>query len=317
MICRRFVGPENSLPPGAAQAHQAALLMRRQTPREVRNAHSTTRTPLPRRMRMAIMSLFLLSISVMVIIDSKPNYHRTALTGPELRPIESSPWIGGDLCLDFVNTAGSRTRAPAVDRLEAYGDLVRWSRLAGTIDDSIAEELLRLAEAEPASAARVLSRAKALREAIYRVFSARADGRAAEASDLNALSSAAAEAAAHRALAPAGFGFRYVWPREGARLERVLWPIAAAAVELATSDRVTRVKECATANCNWLFVDLSRNRSRRWCQMRECGNRAKQRRYHAREKAGSVADRKNDARAEPGMGRRVQTGTSRDRRAFR
>jgi len=230
-----------------------------------------------------------------MVVEGVPNTsipRSNALTGTELRPIETAPWIGGDLSLDFVNTAGSRSRGPLRDRIETYQDLVRWSELAGTIDETVAGELLRMAEAEPAAAAKVLTRAKALREAIYRVFAARADGRAAEAADLNAVSNAAAEAAAHRALVPVGFGFEYAWSREPLRLERVWWPVAAAAVALATSDRVKRVKECATAHCNWLFVDASRNRSRRWCQMSECGNREKQRRYQARLRAAPAATEK-------------------------
>ena len=68
-------------------------------------------------------------------------------------------------------------------------------------------------------------------------------------------------------------------------LERPLWPIALNAVELATSSGVTRVKECASDNCNWLFLDVSKNRSRRWCDMKDCGNRAKARRHRARSRS--------------------------------
>lgn len=238
-----------------------------------------------------------------------------ALTGTELRPIETTPLVGGDLSLDFVNTAGSRTRGPIVDRIETYQDLVIWSRRAGTIDEALAAELVRLAEAEPAAAAKVLSRAKALREAIYRVFSARADGRAAEASDFALLGSLAAEAAAHRVLVPVEFRFDHVWSREPPRLERVWWPVAAAAVALATSDRVTRVKECATAHCNWLFLDASRNRSRRWCQMRECGNREKQRRFSARTRRDSTVTEKASGLRNPGTAAAYKTKLPPGRRA--
>jgi predicted RNA-binding Zn ribbon-like protein len=63
----------------------------------------------------------------------------------------------------------------------------------------------------------------------------------------------------------------------------VLWPVAYAATELLTSGPLGRVKNCA--GCNWLFVDESKNRSRRWCSMEECGTHAKMRRYVARRAA--------------------------------
>jgi len=237
------------------------------------------------------------------------------LTGTEQRPIETAPWIGGDLCLDFANTANSRTRAPINDRLDTYQDLVRWAHLASTVDDTVAAELLQLAEAEPAAAAKVLSRAKALREVIYRVFSARADGRAADPSDLGALSSAAAEAASHRTLVPVELRFEYAWTGEPVRLERAWWPIAEAAIALATSDRVTRVKACATAHCNALFIDASRNQTRRWCRMGECGNRAKQRRYHTRRNAEPAVTEKGTGVRNPGSGPAYKTKHPPGRRA--
>jgi predicted RNA-binding Zn ribbon-like protein len=108
--------------------------------------------------------------------------------------------------------------------------------------------------------------------------------------DLVALSEAAADAASHRVLAPEQAGYAFAWP-ERSGLERLLWPVALSAAELLVSDDLDRVKECATENCNWLFVDMSRNRSRRWCDMKECGNRAKSRRHYARSRR---AERRDD-----------------------
>jgi predicted RNA-binding Zn ribbon-like protein len=45
-----------------------------------------------------------------------------------------------------------------------------------------------------------------------------------------------------------------------------------------------RMKACAADDCHWAFYDRSRNRSRTWCSMSECGNRAKARSYRARQR---------------------------------
>ena len=70
------------------------------------------------------------------------------------------------------------------------------------------------------------------------------------------------------------------WTSTADGLQQVLFAVLTSAAELLASDRVRRVRECASADCTWLFVDESRNRSRRWCEMRACGNRMKARRHY-------------------------------------
>ena len=66
----------------------------------------------------------------------------------------------------------------------------------------------------------------------------------------------------------------------------MLWPVVQSAVDLMTSPELDRVGQCADdRGCGWLFVDTTKNRSRRWCDMRDCGNRAKARRHYAKKKS--------------------------------
>ncbi len=189
---------------------------------------------------------------------------------------------GGRLCLDFANTvSGSRTVRPT-ERLRSYGDLVSWSRQAGVVTDGQAERLLRQAGRRPSDAAAVLERAVALREAIYRVFSAVAAGRAPGPADLAGLNEALAGALARSRLVPAGGRFAWSWADDEAALDPMLGPVTRSAADLLTSDDLGLVRECASDDCTWLFMDTSRNRSRRWCDMRSCGNRAKARRHRER-----------------------------------
>jgi predicted RNA-binding Zn ribbon-like protein len=190
--------------------------------------------------------------------------------------------IGGRTCLDFANTASQRRLGPFKDKLESYGDLLLWAVQAEALTEAEAADLSRKAEADPRAAMDVLERGRALREAIYRVFTRRAEGQDLLPEDLKLISAEYGRAAVNRVLSPTNVGVcHFEWQRHD-ELDRPLWPVAVSATNLVASEDALRVKECATDNCNWLFLDASKNRSRRWCEMKECGNRAKARRhYHA------------------------------------
>ncbi len=197
----------------------------------------------------------------------------------------------GRLCLDFANTADWHRSARPEERLRSYADLLAWGRQAAALTAGEAERLLRAAQRRPADAADVLRRAVALREAIYRLFSALAAGRPPADADLAVLNAALAEALPRLRLAASEEGFVWTWAGDADALDAVLWPVARSAAELLTADERDRVRECADDNCGWLFLDMSRNRSRRWCSMEGCGNRAKARRYYARKKRAARQQR--------------------------
>ena len=193
--------------------------------------------------------------------------------------------VGGRLCLDFANTVGSHAGEHPNEYLRSYRDLVAWSRHAGILTDAEERCLLAAGEALPDEAGVVLERAVALREAIYRIFSAVAAARAPDDADLETLNVALARALAHARIVPAGDGFAWAWRDEQGALDQMLWPVARSAADLLTGGDLDRMRECANDTCGWLFLDLSRNRSRRWCDMRDCGNRIKARRHYQRRRA--------------------------------
>ena len=123
-----------------------------------------------------------------------------------------------------------------------------------------------------------------MREAIFEVFAARARGAPPPAGALRTLNKELPTALARLRLVAGGGGYRTEWEDKDA-LDRMLWPVVRSVAELLTSDDLDRVRECAADNCAWLFLDRSKNRSRRWCDMAVCGNRAKVRRF--RERSGS------------------------------
>jgi predicted RNA-binding Zn ribbon-like protein len=190
--------------------------------------------------------------------------------------------VGGRTCLDFVNTASQRRLGPFSDKIGSYEDLLNWAVQGEELTETEAAHLRAKAAASPEAAEAVVKRARALREAMYRVFTTRSAGGVLPNDDLQLISEENARAAVNRVLTPVGFGScTFEW-RTYDELDRPLWPVAVSAVTLAASADAERVKECGGDNCNWLFLDTSKNRSRRWCDMKECGNREKARRHYHR-----------------------------------
>jgi predicted RNA-binding Zn ribbon-like protein len=191
--------------------------------------------------------------------------------------------IGGQLCLDFANTINGHDRATPHEYLLGYPDLVVWSRRAGLLTDAEAERLLRLAGTGPRAATTVFKQAIELRETIFRIFSALALSRTPKTADIAALNEARLKALNHSTIVSRDDSYVVDWADQSA-LDRMLWPIALSAAELLISPHRTHVRECAGDQCDWLFVDTSRNHLRRWCSMAECGNRAKSQRFLARKR---------------------------------
>ncbi|MFN8453430.1 MAG: ABATE domain-containing protein [Anaerolineae bacterium] len=201
----------------------------------------------------------------------------------DLKMYQGDPNLaGGRACLNFANTVGGRRPDQPREYLHDYGDLVAWSRHAGLLSEVEAQRLVKEAEQRPVEAAQVLAQAIALREAIYRIFSAIAAGISPLPADITTLNNELTITLAKLEVRATETGFSWGWRQEPEALDVMLWPVARSAGELLTSADLARVRECAGDRCGWLFLDLSRNHSRRWCAMNDCGNRAKAKRHYQR-----------------------------------
>jgi len=196
-----------------------------------------------------------------------------------------------DLCLDYANTLGWRGGASA-ETLHGLPDLVKWCAaagglLAGTIGAGADWGGAAWCARHPAQAAAIFNRAIAIRETLYRVFHAVASGGAPADDDLAELNRALKETPARSALQRAGTGFGWrVEPTRAAGAPALLAPALWSAGDLLAGAHLARVRECANGECLWLFLDESKNGTRRWCSMSACGNRAKAHRHYARLKGG-------------------------------
>jgi predicted RNA-binding Zn ribbon-like protein len=199
---------------------------------------------------------------------------------------------GGDVSLDFVNTLGWRLTGYPREYLRSYEDLLDWGRQAGLLALEETEDLSWEATLDPEGARETLSRALALREAIHRLISAHIAGESQDENDLSALNRELSIALSHLRVMPADGAYSWGWDRSGDEgktpLDSPLWRVAQSAAQLLTSEKLGRVKLCAGEGCGWIFLDESRNSSRRWCDSRDCGNRERVRRHLARKRASNT-----------------------------
>jgi predicted RNA-binding Zn ribbon-like protein len=150
----------------------------------------------------------------------------------------------------------------------------------GTITDDEAKILLRRAAGHPVEAESAHRHAIELREAIYRIFTITLKGQSPAQEDLAVFNNYLGEAMKRSQIVKTQEGFYWDWTGNLAKLDGLLNPVIRSAADLLVSEDFRQVKKCADPICGWLFLDISRNRSRRWCDMRDCGNRAKARRFY-------------------------------------
>ena len=201
--------------------------------------------------------------------------------GLEITNFETVQWhpddlIGGDPCLDLVNTAGGRTKARDVERLIDYASALRWSSVAGLLNDAEAAQLRH----DLADGAAALDRLRRFREHLHAALLAIAERRELPAAAWSRVEADLREARTRASLVGGVGGFTWSIPVERAGPHTIRLRAALAADRLLTGDDLGRVRSCQ--RCSWLYVDRSRGRRRRWCSMAACGNRAKVQRHYER-----------------------------------
>jgi predicted RNA-binding Zn ribbon-like protein len=189
----------------------------------------------------------------------------------------------GHVALDFVNTLDDRYKPDGPrELLPTYADLLRFCRQAEMLTQA---EAARLSALPDASQKKGLQSAIELRELLARVLYRCAEGRAPFAEDRMALERWSMACARHRELRWIDGHLAWEWKELAADPESPALLMAQHALDLLTGDLIgdqpSRLHTCASETCRWLFLDTSKNRTRRWCDMKICGNRAKARRYSA------------------------------------
>jgi predicted RNA-binding Zn ribbon-like protein len=189
------------------------------------------------------------------------------------------PIVGGHLALDFANTVDDPLGTERHDHVATYEDLLTWSLRVDAVTGDQALRLRRRAARRRTDAAASLRHAHELRDVLNEVFGAVADGSGGLDSSWPRLRPYVAAAAAAVTLDTGTDPLRWSWPRSD-DLDAPLHPVAYSAADLLVGKDLHRVKRCA--GCPWLFLDGSKNHSRRWCDMADCGTAQKMRRYVTR-----------------------------------
>jgi predicted RNA-binding Zn ribbon-like protein len=204
---------------------------------------------------------------------------------PNNRPIFKN--LGGWLCLDFINTQNWGTHERRYERFETYPDFVRFACHFELLTEAEAQLLRQEAIRCPEESLAMFEAGLALRDMLHRILGAVAGKQAPPPADLAALNGLLSRIFPHLHLIPSVKGFTWSWTSAETDLEQVFWPVIYSAAELLTSEKLARLGQCAGKDCGWLFLDTSRNHSRRWCEMKHCGNRVKAHRHYQRRQAGS------------------------------
>jgi predicted RNA-binding Zn ribbon-like protein len=191
-----------------------------------------------------------------------------------------------ELCLDFTDSVDWRTSSHAEDQLVSYPKLLEWSRRHHILDAK--QETTLSNSTSKNDSERVLADAVRLREAIYRIFSAIAHKKKADAKDLGILNEFLARGLPRLRVAESEEVYGWDWSGTTSP-DMMIYPIASSAASLLTSDDISRIRECANEQegCGSLFLDCSKSQTRRWCSMKSCGNRSKFRAYYDRHMRGN------------------------------
>lgn len=192
--------------------------------------------------------------------------------------------IAGHPALDLINTLDWRFRDREPEELlESYSNLLNFTTQAGLLTPRQARYLLRNASA--GAAARTLAAVRELREAAAAVFYPALDGQSPSAPAIKILEKFFKAARENQKLSWADAQLAWDQPNAAATADLPLWLLAQNTAGLMTSSAMQHVRACGSPDCRWLFLDTSKNHTRRWCDMRLCGNRMKARRFKAQHHA--------------------------------
>jgi predicted RNA-binding Zn ribbon-like protein len=191
------------------------------------------------------------------------------------------PASKADLALDFANTRYWRGRDEHTETLKSAEDLLKWCAEA-RIPAAMIERMRAWWLAHPRRAANAFAEAVELREALYHIFRALAEEAEPARNDLETLNGALAAAPARAELARMNGAYAWSLPEPKLELAPLLAPVIWAAGDLLIEPARIKVRRCANDECVWLFLDDSKSGTRRWCDMKACGNRAKAHRHYAK-----------------------------------
>jgi predicted RNA-binding Zn ribbon-like protein len=201
---------------------------------------------------------------------------------------QQSDLIGGHQAIDFANTVSGWGEGNE-DWLVNYARFAQWARLAALVDEAEYKKAMSAAVRNPLMADRVFAEANELRIAFVRLLHALKAGNLAKSDDLTIINHWIRRAAEAFQLRQVALTLQQDWSENVPALQKPLLAAARTIGHFLAATNFDRLKICPGRNCAWFFVDLSKNHSRRWCDMATCGNLAKARQFQNRRRPGRAA----------------------------
>ena len=194
-------------------------------------------------------------------------------------------FIGGNLCLDFINTVGDHLNAKGSEYLRNYEDLLAWGVAAGIFSEAEKEQFAARVDPKSAEAAQILKKAVRLREILFKMLRALISKKAPAPTLTEEFNGYLNEALKHLRVEQTGEHFSFNWKNSKDDPEQIAWIITWSAANLLVDENLRLLKMCGDQSCGWLFLDTSKNKRRAWCDMKDCGNRYKLRRYYSKSRS--------------------------------
>lgn len=218
----------------------------------------------------------------LTLYNHQNQFSRLVFIMSEAKTIQTMRLDGGIACLDFVNTIDNRSKAPGTSYLENYRHLLDLCERLKIMPPKTRQVLERLAKAYPDQAKQEFDKAIALRELLYRVLSQLIEKGKPPELELQQLSIQVASALSYLELQfeKASGEMKLVFTRPA--LEQPSWLMLQSVADLLTSKELSLLKKCPA--CYWLFLDRSKNKSRKWCSMATCGDVSKVKQAYQRKK---------------------------------
>ena len=186
--------------------------------------------------------------------------------------------IGGEVCLDFINTIHDRSLENSVDYLEGgYASLLQWSEYAGVWDRKLILKLQSEHRIQNEKS-HVYENAIMLRQTLFDIFGSIADDKKIPSVALSTFNVFLSGALLHKRVIAHKKEYISGWEVSDSGADWVLWPIIESAYLLLTGDQLQKIKKCPA--CFWVFADKSKGGKRIWCSMDTCGAINKSRRYY-------------------------------------
>jgi len=195
---------------------------------------------------------------------------------------------GGIACLDFVNSAFNTEKEVIVERLHTYSDILILAGRLELLDEKVLKDLKIKSEKNTLEADQVLKVARKIRQSMFHVFTALANGKTEDLSKkvLNDFNDAVKSALDNRTFIIVEKELIFSWKDVLSNLMLPIWAFSLSAYELLKNEDQHLIKKCSA--CEWLFLDKTKNHRRRWCDMQTCGSSEKSRRYYQKLKVNQA-----------------------------